>query len=129
MLPPVFPVYAAASPRRLRSGPPTSPAGDQTPVESGSVRGNLALMIRLRYLVATFLVFFVLGVAPAIAQEEMTGDNAPAVVLEDDEPAVEEDAWTFRYLVPTLAGITGIAILGIALGYTVRIRGRYRVTQ
>jgi hypothetical protein len=86
-------------------------------------------MIRLRFLVATFLVFFVLGVAPAIAQEELTGDNAPAVVLEDEQPEVEEDAWTFRYLVPTLAGITGIAILGIALGYTVRIRGRYRVTQ
>ena len=87
------------------------------------------VMYRLRFLVAAFLVFFVLGVAPVIAQEEMTGDNAPAIVLEDDQPAVEEDAWTFRYLVPTLLGATGIAILGIALGYTVRIRGRYRVTS
>lgn len=86
-------------------------------------------MYRLRFLAATFLVFFALSVAPAVAQEEMTGDNAPAIVLEDDQPAVEEEAWTFRYLVPTLAGATGIAILGIALGYTVRIRGRYRVTQ
>ena len=86
-------------------------------------------MYRLRFVVAATLVFLILGVAPAIAQEEMTGDNAPAIVLEDDQPAVAEEAWTFRYLVPTLAGITGIAILGIALGYTVRIRGRYRVTQ
>jgi len=86
-------------------------------------------MYRLRFVVAAALVFFVLGVAPAVAQEEMTGDNAPAIVLEDDQPAAAEEAWTFRYLVPTLAGITGIAILGIALGYTVRIRGRYRVTQ
>jgi hypothetical protein len=85
-------------------------------------------MYRFRFLVATLLVFFVVGAAPAIAQEEMTGDNAPAVVLEDDAPAVEEDAWTFRYLVPTLLGMTGIAILGIGLGYAVRIRGRYRVT-
>jgi hypothetical protein len=86
-------------------------------------------MQRLRFLLAAFLVLFVLGVAPAIAQEEMTGDNAPAVVIEDDVSAVEEDAWTFRYLVPSLIGATGIAIFGVALGYAVRVRGRYRVTQ
>ncbi len=86
-------------------------------------------MQRLRFLLAAFLVLFVLGLAPAIAQEEMTGDNAPAVVIEDESPAAEEDAWTFRYLVPTLMGASGIAILGVALGYALRVRGRYRVTQ
>ncbi len=85
-------------------------------------------MYRFRFLVATFLVFVVVGMAPAIAQEEMTGDNAPAVVIEEDVPEVTEDAWTFRFLVPTLLGLTGVAILGIGLGYAVRIRGRYRVT-
>jgi len=86
-------------------------------------------MHHLRLLLPAFLIFFVVGVAPAIAQEEMTGDNAPAVVIEDNAPAGEEDAWTFRYLVPSLLGASGIAILGVALGYAVRIRGRYRVTQ
>ena len=86
-------------------------------------------MKRLRLLLPAFLVLFLFGVAPAMAQEEMTDENAPAVVIEDDAPAVEEDAWTFRYLVPTLMGATGIAILGVALGYAVRVRGRYRVTQ
>ena len=76
-------------------GPPSS-----KPAPCG---GNLALMNRLRFLVATFLVFFVLGIVPAIAQEELTGDSAPAVVLVDDQPTVEEDAWTFRFLVPALA--------------------------
>ena len=91
--------------------------------------GNLAEMHRFRFLFAAFLIFFVVGVVPAIAQEETTGDNAPAVVIEDEAPAGEEDAWTFRYLVPSLLGASGIAILGVALGYAVRIRGRYRVTQ
>jgi len=86
-------------------------------------------MKRLRLLLAAFLVLFLLGVTPVMAQEEVTDENAPAVVIEDDAPAVEEDAWTFRYLVPTLMGATGIAILGVALGYAVRVRGRYRVTQ
>ena len=85
-------------------------------------------MHHLRLLVASLLIFFVVGVAPAIAQEEMTGDNAPAVVIGDDSPSAEEDAWTFRFLVPSLLGGSGIALLGVALGYAVRIRGRYRVT-
>jgi len=49
--------------------------------------------------------------------------------MEDEAPAVEEDAWTFRYLVPTLMGASGIALFGVALGYALRVRGRYRVTQ
>ncbi len=85
-------------------------------------------MHRFRFFVAALLVFFVVGVAPAIAQEETTDENAPAVVVSDDSATVEEDAWTFRYLVPSLLGASGIAIAGVALGYAVRIRGRYRVT-
>ena len=86
-------------------------------------------MSRFRLLLAFGLLFFVLGVAPAIAQEEMTGDNAPAVVIEDESAAIEEAAWTFRFLIPTLLGITGLAVVGVGLGYVVRVRGRYRVIQ
>jgi len=85
-------------------------------------------MIRLRLVLAAALVFFVLGVIPAIAQEELTGDNAPAVVITDEAEEADEDAWTFRYLVPSLLGASAIAIVGVGLGYAVRIRGRYRVT-
>jgi hypothetical protein len=86
-------------------------------------------MPRFRLALVFGLMFFVLGVAPAIAQEEMTGDNAPAVVIEEDSAAIEEAAWTFRFLIPTLLGITGLAVVGVGLGYVVRVRGRYRVVQ
>ena len=86
-------------------------------------------MHRLRLFAAALLVLFVVGVAPAIAQEEMTGEDAPAVVVDDDIAEEEEDAWTFRFLVPGLLGASGIVVLGIALGYAMRIQGRYRVTQ
>ncbi len=86
-------------------------------------------MHRLRLFAAAVLVFCVVGVVPSIAQEEVTGDNAPAVVVDDDSAQDEEDAWTFRFLVPGLLGASGIVVVGVALGYAVRIRGRYRVTQ
>ena len=86
-------------------------------------------MPRFRLALVFGLMFFVLGVAPAIAQEGMTGENAPAVVIEEESAAVEEAAWTFRFLIPTLLGITGLAVVGVGLGYVVRVRGRYRVVQ
>ena len=86
-------------------------------------------MHRLRFLAAAFLVLFLLGVAPAIAQQDTADENAPAVVIEDAPEAFEEEAWTFRYLVPTLIGVTGIVIIGVALGYALRVGSRYRVTQ
>ena len=86
-------------------------------------------MHRIRLVLVFVAVLFVLNAAPALARQEMTGDDAPAVVLEDESPAPEEAAWTFRYLVPTLIGATGIAIAVVVLGYGVRVRGRYRVTQ
>ena len=86
-------------------------------------------MNRLQLLFTAALILFVLGVIPAIAQEELTGDNAPAVVISDEAEEAEEDAWTFRYLVPSLLGVSAIAIVAVGVGYAVRIRGRYRVTQ
>ncbi len=67
------------------------------------------------------------GIAPALAQAETPQDNQPAVVVEDDIGDAEEEAWTFRYLVPTLIGGSGLALLAVVLGYGVRVRGRYRV--
>lgn len=89
--------------------------------------GNLTPMPRIRILVAALAVFAVLGAAPAFAQTE-SGDG-PAVVIEDDSGAIEEDAWTFRYLVPSLLVVTGIVVLGVVVGYGVRVRGRYRVVE
>lgn len=86
-------------------------------------------MHRLRLLLAALALFSFVAVAPASAQSETPGDNQPAVVVEEVSGDAEEAAWTFRFLVPTLVGASGLIILGVVLGYGLRVRGRYRVTQ
>ena len=86
-------------------------------------------MHRLRLLIAALAVFAFVGVPPALAQADTTGDNQPAVVIEDESGEAKEEAWTFRFLVPTLLGASGFVILVVALGYGIRVRGRYRVTR
>ncbi len=53
----------------------------------------------------------------------------PAVVLETEAEAAEEDAWTFRYLVPTLIVMAALVLAAVALHYGFRVRGRYRVVR
>jgi len=84
-------------------------------------------MIRLRNLVLVLAVAFSLGAAaPALAQEENPGEG-PAVVLEDEAEEESDEAWTFRYLVPTLMVGSAVVVLAVLVGYGIRIRGRYRV--
>ena len=84
-------------------------------------------MHRFRLFVVALSLFAVIGVAPAFAQAETPEGNQPAVVVEDEAGDEEDEAWTFRYLVPTLIGGSGLALLAVVLGYGVRVRGRYRV--
>lgn len=86
-------------------------------------------MTRARTLILLLLLSFALGVLPASAQEDPAPSNEPAVVVGEESAPPAEDAWTFRFLVPTLLAITGIAIAGVILGYGVRVKGRYRVSQ
>jgi hypothetical protein len=73
----------------------------------------------------------------AVAQEEGTteeaqlpADEQPALPIAETESAAEaEEAWTFRFLVPTLLVIALVAIVGTVLLYAVRVRGRYRVVR
>jgi len=88
-------------------------------------------MHRIRLLIAGVLVAVAtIGVAPlAFAQEGPGRADEPAVVI-DEGGAVEEDAaWTFRFLVPTLVVVTGVALAGTVLFYGVRVKGRYRVVR
>ena len=85
-------------------------------------------MNRIRLLVALAAVLAVMAAAPAAAQEDMPGDG-PAVVIEAEPEPLGEEAWTFRFLVPTLLLATAIAVPLVIVGYGVRVRGRYRVTQ
>lgn len=86
-------------------------------------------MSRLRICVATFLLLFALGVAPAFAQEQPAPGDEPAVVVDDGAAVPTEDAWTFRFLVPTVLALSGLAIAATVIGYGVRIRSRYRVVR
>ena len=86
-------------------------------------------MHRIRLLLAALVALAVLGIAPALAQGSELGGDGPAVVIEDEPSAVAEEAWTFRFLVPALIGMTGLVIAAVVVGYGVRVRGRYRVVE
>ena len=53
----------------------------------------------------------------------------PAVVLPTDAAEVDDPAWTFRYLVPTLLVASGAALLGVFIWYGLGVKGRYRVVR
>lgn len=87
-------------------------------------------MTRLRTFVVLLLLCFALGAMPAsLAQEELAPSNEPAVVVGEEPAPPADDAWTFRFLVPTLLALTALALVGVALGYGLRVKGRYRVSQ
>jgi hypothetical protein len=87
-------------------------------------------MTRARTFIVLLLLAFALGAMPiSLAQEDPAPANEPAVVVGEEPAPPPEDAWTFRFLVPTLLVLTGIALVGVILGYGVRVKGRYRVSQ
>ncbi|MCB2224409.1 MAG: hypothetical protein KQH83_09600 [Actinobacteria bacterium] len=53
----------------------------------------------------------------------------PAVVVTDPAADDADPAWTFRYLVPTAITLSALVLAGFAVGYGVRIKGRYRVAR
>lgn len=60
-----------------------------------------------------------------------TGDApAPAVPAEEEPEAEETPAWTYRFLVPTALLLGVLTVLGIIIGYFVKVtRSRYRVVE
>lgn len=96
-------------------------------------------MHRIRLSLAAVAVLLILGVPSAFAvvgdvpvvaaQTDQLDRSGPAVTVEDAAPAPEEDAWTFRFLIPTLIGATALAVGAVVIGYGVRVRGRYRVVE
>lgn len=87
-------------------------------------------MTRTRILVAIACALLALWAAPvAFAQSE--SPDEPAIVVEAEEPeaGATDDAWTFRYLVPTVVVMAGLAVAATVVLYGVRVRGRYRVVR
>jgi hypothetical protein len=83
--------------------------------------------------VAAFVLALLLSTVPfapaSFAQEEPSPAGGPAVVLEEDGPGEDDEAWTFRFLVPTLLAVTGVALGATIVVYGVRVKGRYRVVR
>ena len=86
-------------------------------------------MPRVRLLLAIAWLGFALGVGPAGAQETPPPGDIPAVVVDDGAPPEAEEAWTFRYLVPTVLALSGLVVAATVIGYGVRVRSRYRVVR
>jgi len=89
-------------------------------------------MKRLRILLALVTLSFAFGAVPgafAGEAEAPSPESGPVVIVGEEAEPPTEDAWTFRFLVPTLLVLTGLAVAGVFVGYTVRIKGRYRVSQ
>jgi uncharacterized membrane protein YdbT with pleckstrin-like domain len=100
--------------------------------------------LRRPYLFSAVVGLLVLIVSPAgLAQEEAPTTTAPAgeegAVVEVPEPAVElvpetgaeaEQAWTYRYLVPTSLVIALLVVVGSIVAYFLKVvRTRYRLIQ
>jgi len=98
-----------------------------------------------RHSLVLIIGLFFLVLAPAgLAQEEAPPDTTapaeePAVVVDIPEPAVEvgraepaevQQAWTFRYLIPTSLVIALLVVVGSIVAYFLKVvRTRYRLIQ
>ncbi|HUG74225.1 MAG TPA: hypothetical protein VMM81_00920 [Acidimicrobiia bacterium] len=84
-----------------------------------------------RYTITALLAVAVLtlGAGSAFAGEGAPPGDGPAVT-QAEPPALDEDeAWTFRYLVPTLLAMGVLAVVVTALAYGRRVKGRYRLAR
>lgn len=86
-------------------------------------------MTRIRLLFALLLLSLALATMPAALALGEPAPEGPAVVVDEEAEPPAEDAWTFRFLVPTLLVMTGIALVGVVVTYRVRVQGRYRVSR
>ena len=67
------------------------------------------------------------ALAPGSSVTAQIAQDAPAVVIDDSEGAPEEEAWTFRFLVPTLMVMTLALVVGLFVWYQQKFNRRYRI--
>ena len=87
----------------------------------------------MKRLIPIVLALMSFGAIPAFASSPpvvvQVAQEEPAVVIEDSDPAAEDVAWTFRFLVPTLMAITLILTVGVVVWYQRGFSRRYRVRE
>jgi hypothetical protein len=64
-------------------------------------------------------------VVPSVATQQ--AQDGPAVVIDDSGALPEEEAWTFRFLVPTLMVLTLVMVVGLVVWYQRGLNSRYRI--
>ena len=62
---------------------------------------------------------------PTVATQQ--AQDGPAVVIDDSGGLPEEEAWTFRFLVPTLMLLTLVMVVGLVVWYQRGLNSRYRI--
>lgn len=84
-----------------------------------------------RYTIIALLTIAVLslGATAAVAGEEAPPSDGPAITQAEPPVLDEDEAWTFRYLVPTLLAMGVLAVAATALAYGRRVKGRYRLVR
>lgn len=64
---------------------------------------------------------------------ELTESESPRAAVEIDTAAraeaLEDAAWTFRFLVPTALVLSALIVVGVIGRYGIGVRGRYRVRE
>ena len=101
--------------------------------------------VHRRSLLAIVVGILFLVLAPAVpAQEDAPTESSttiveegaptvipePAVRVGPEAPAAAEQAWTFRYLIPTSLVIALLVVVGSIVAYFLRVvRTRYRLIQ
>ena len=68
-----------------------------------------------------------MAAAPSVVAQQ--AQDGPAVVIDDSEGIPEGDAWTFRFLVPTLMALTVAMVVGLIVWYQRGFLRRYRVSE
>lgn len=84
-----------------------------------------------RYTITAMIAVAILSlsVGSALAGEGAPPGDGPAVT-QAEPPALDEDeAWTFRYLVPTLLAMGVLAVVATVVAYGRRVKGRYRLAR
>ncbi|MBT8203565.1 MAG: hypothetical protein HKN74_01965 [Acidimicrobiia bacterium] len=67
------------------------------------------------------------ALTPSVDVPTQLAQEEPAVVIDDSEGAPEDDAWTFRFLVPTLLVMTLALVVGLFAWYQLGFNRKYRV--
>lgn len=99
--------------------------------------------MKTRFAIAALLAAMALAPAMvggvALAQSQEPAVKAPPELQPDDRDAtqrivdetraIEEDAWTFRYLIPTALLISALVLVLTGIVYAARVKARYRVAK